>query len=158
MKTGSTETDKRYWHCGICGFTTEHVFVSERPGVRQWECSLCGCMNIQPFHIMEIPEEVMGRAVKAVLFPACWVCNHWGHETFDELDCRPKDNCVRKARKAVEKIRLILAGESRDLGLCPECREVVPHEFDSLTGILMTHDCPRCGRVTVNMARVAVGR
>ena len=153
--TESTGVDKRHWHCGICQFITEHVFVSERPGVREWECARCGCMNIQPL-FAEIPEEVMERAVKTVLFPACWMCGHWGHETFDDLNCKSKDSCVRKARKAVEQVRLILAGESRDLGICPKCHNVAPYEFDSVTGMVITHICPRCGIVSTNMAEVAV--
>lgn len=157
MATGSTEAGKRYWHCGICGFNTEHIFVSERPGVKEWECSRCGCMNIQPVHA-EIPEEAMDRAVKAVLFPACWMCNHWGHETFDDLDCKSKDGCVRKARKAVDQVRLILAGEERDLGLCPKCHGVAPYELDSATGLVITHVCPRCGVTSANMAEAGVGR
>jgi len=97
--------------------------------------------------IKEIPEEVMDRAVKTVLFCACWICNHWAYETFDDLDCEPKEGCIHRAKKVVKEVRLILAGEDREIGICPRCLSVAPYEFDTATGIIVTYGCPKCGTV-----------
>lgn len=95
----------------------------------------------------EIPEAVMDRAVKTVLFCACWVCTHWAYERFEDLDCDPKESCIQRAKKIVEEIRLVLAGEERNIGTCPKCLAVAPYEFNCATGIIATYGCPECGTV-----------